>query len=144
MPSRLFADSSLPVGTDGSLAVNEYLAALSHPDIFGAGDCIWFTPRPLERAGVFAVRESGVLLRNVSVALDKADGRGGTDRMRKFSPSRNYLLLLNLSDGTALFWRRFPGVRLVCRSRWAWRLKDRIDRAFIRRLAGGVGDGDEH
>lgn len=149
VPSRLFADSSLPTGPDGSLAVNEYLQTLSHPDIFGAGDCIWFTPRPLPKAGVFAVREAGVLLHNVSVALD-ADLDAGGARLRRFVPVKNYLLLMSLSDGTALFWRRVAGLPLVFRSHRAWHLKDRIDRGFMRRFgseaarAQGDTNGDEH
>lgn len=125
VPSRLFADSGLPTGRDGSLAVNARLQCLSHHEIFGAGDCIWFTPRPLSRAGVFAVRQTPVLGHNLSVAM------GGPGALRSFAPQRGYMLLLNMGDGTAVFWRSFLGVPLTVRGRWAWRLKDRIDRTFM-------------
>lgn len=130
VPSRLFADSALPTGPDGSLAVDEYLHVLGHREIFGGGDCIWFTPRSLPRAGVFAVREGPVLVENVVASLD----RGPHARLRPFHPGGAYLLLLNLGDDTALFWRAFAGFHLVYRGRSAYRLKDRIDRAFMRRF----------
>lgn len=139
VPSRLFADSQMPVGSDGSMAVNERLHCLGHPEVFGAGDCVWFTPRPLARAGVFAVRQSPVLVHNVGAALD-----GQPARMTPFRPQRGYLLLLNLGDGSALGWRRVVGVDLVSRSRAAWRLKDRIDRSFMHRFGSEADRGSEH
>ena len=139
VPSRLFADSQMPVGTDGSMAVNEHLHCLGHPEVFGAGDCVWFTPRPLARAGVFAVRQSPVLVHNVGAALDAEPAR-----MKPFRPQRGYLLLLNLGDGSALGWRRVGGIDLVSRSRAAWNLKDRIDRAFMQRFGSEADRGSEH
>jgi NADH dehydrogenase FAD-containing subunit len=130
VPSRLFADSGLPVGVDGSLAVNEYLHALAHRNIFGGGDCVWFTPRSLPRSGVFAVRQGPVLVHNVMAALD----HGSDARLQRFQPGGAYLLLLNLGDETALFWRRFFGIPVVYRSESAYRLKDRIDMAFMHRF----------
>jgi NADH dehydrogenase FAD-containing subunit len=139
VPSRLFADSQLPLGHDGSLAVDEYLHCLGYDTIYGAGDCIWFTPRPLARAGVFAVRESPILVHNVRQAL-----AGRFDRLKRFSPGGGYMLLLNLGDGTGLFWRRVLGVQLAYRGRSAWRLKDRIDRAFMHRYGSEADRGNQH
>ncbi len=138
VPSRLFADSGMPVGPDGSMAVNENLHCLGYPSVFGAGDCVWFTPQPLPRAGVFAVRESAVLANNVAAALG-----GDTGRLRRFSPGGGYLLLLNLGDGTALFSRTVLGVPIVYRGSSAWTLKDRIDRSFVERFGSEADRGDE-
>lgn len=138
VPSRLFLDSRLPAGTDGSLAVNDRLQCLGHPEIYGAGDCIWFTPRPLPRAGVFAVREAPILEANVTAAL--YDEPGGTKRFR---PQRGYLLLLNLGDDTALMWRRVLGVHLVHRGPTMWKLKDSIDRGFMREFGSEADHGSE-
>ncbi len=139
VPSRLYRDSQLPVGPDGSLAVNEYLHCLGHRSVFGAGDCIWYTPRPLARAGVYAVRQSSVLVHNVRAALS-----GRYDRLRRFVPGGGYMLLLNLGDETALLWRRVLGVPIVVRARWAWRLKRRIDRAFMQKHGSGGDRGNEY
>ncbi|MFW5741827.1 MAG: NAD(P)/FAD-dependent oxidoreductase [Spirochaetota bacterium] len=139
VPSRLFVDSRMPVGSDGSMAINEHLHCLGHHEVFGAGDCVWFTPKPLARAGVFAVRQSPVLVHNVGAALD-----GEPQRMSPFRPQRGYLLLLNLGDGSAIGWRRVAGIHVVGRSSAAWRLKDRIDRAFMRRYGSEAERGSQH
>ena len=136
MPPRLFLESGMATGPDGGLAVNERLQALGHPEVFGGGDCIWFTPKPLARAGVYAVRQGPVLAHNVERAL-----AGDHAGLRRFRPGGDYLLLLNLGDGTALFRRRVAGVPVVVRARWAWKLKDRIDRRFM--AAFGVAAGGE-
>lgn len=130
VPSPIFRDSGLPTGDDGSLAVNESLHMLGNHTVFGGGDCIWFTPRPLPRAGVFAVREGPILIHNVMETLDK----GPRARLRTFSPQKEYLLLLNLGDDTALFWRRFAGLHVVYRNAGVYRLKDRIDMTFMHRF----------
>jgi NADH dehydrogenase FAD-containing subunit len=130
VPSALAAASGLPVGPDGSMAVNENLNVLGHTDIFGGGDSIWFTPRPLDRAGVYAVREAGVLKHNVIARLVT----GENARLRTFKPQRNYVLILNLGGGIALFSRKIAGVRLAVRGRLMWQIKDRVDRAFMGRF----------
>ncbi len=134
-PSRLFVDSDLPVGPDGSLAVDDYLHALGYPNIYGGGDCIWFTPHPLARAGVFAVREGPVLVHNVMASLDSAPSR----RLVTFRRSGAYMLLMNLGDGTALFWRRILGLPVVVRGKLVFTLKDRIDRSFMERFGSEAG-----
>jgi NADH dehydrogenase FAD-containing subunit len=120
-PSRLFADSGLPTGPTGGLLVNERLQSVAHPEIFGGGDCIDFKPRPLDKVGVYAVRENPVLFRNVRASLN---GK----RLMTFDPGGNYLLLFNMGDGTAIF-SKGP---LAFRNGLAFTLKDFIDRRFMR------------
>jgi selenide,water dikinase len=69
------------------------------------------------------VREGPVLDANLRARL-----AGG--RLRAYRPQRNFLALLNLGDGRALGskWRLSASGRAV------WRLKDRIDRGFVRRF----------
>ena len=87
-------------------------------------------PQPLPRAGVFAVRQGPILVYNVMASLDK----GPDARLRSFRPGGAYLLLLNLGDDTALFSRRIMGIPVAYRSKSAYRLKDRIDMAFMHRF----------
>ena len=92
----------------------------SDPAIFAAGDTIHmpFAPRP--KAGVYAVRAAPVLNHNLRAALT-----GGA--MRDFRPQRDYLKLVSLGDRRAVadkFGLRTGGA-------WLWRVKDRIDRAFM-------------
>ncbi len=91
--------------------------------VWGAGDCVTLSDHPdTPKAGVYAVRQGPVLARNLRAAL--GEGTPGT-----YAPQRTFLSLLNTADGRALL--RWHGV--VSHSRWAWRLKDRIDRRFVRR-----------
>lgn len=122
-PSPLFRDSGLPVGADGGLLVNASLQSVSHPELFGGGDCIAFQERPLDKVGVYAVRENPILYRNLMAALE------GQPLLR-FAPQKRYLLILNMGDGRGILAkgsRAFDG-------RWAFRLKDWIDRRFMRRF----------
>ena len=71
---------------------------------------------------MYAVRQGPVLARNLRAAL--GEGRPAT-----YVPQRTFLSLLNTADGKALL--RWHGI--VSHSRFAWWLKDRIDRRFVRR-----------
>jgi NADH dehydrogenase FAD-containing subunit len=122
-PSTLFRDSGLPTGPDGGLLVNRFLQCPTHPEIFGGGDCISLEGHRLAKVGVYAVRQNPVLVRNTCAALE-----GGP--LVPFVPQKHYLLIFNLGDGTAILNRN--GVTAA--GRLAWRLKDRIDRGFMRKF----------
>jgi NADH dehydrogenase FAD-containing subunit len=122
-PSLDFLPSGVPAGQDGGLLVNEHLQSVGFPELFGGGDCISFRPRSLQKVGVYAVRENPILQYNLGAALD---GR----ELRSFHPQKTYLQLLNLGDDTAISNRRTT----IARPRNAFRLKDRIDREFMRRF----------
>jgi NADH dehydrogenase FAD-containing subunit len=122
-PSALFRDSGLPTGPDGGLLVNGFLQCPAHPEIFGGGDCISLEGRQLAKVGVYAVRQNPVLMRNICAALE-----GGP--LVPFVPQKHYLLIFNLGDGTAILNRN--GVTAA--GRFAWWLKDRIDRGFMRKF----------
>jgi NADH dehydrogenase FAD-containing subunit len=120
-PSQIFARSGLAVGPDGGLQVNEYLQSIRYPYIFGGGDCIYFSPQPLDKVGVYAVRQNQVLYGNLLACLE--------DRPpEKFSPGGSYLLVYNLGDGEGVLAKWF----LAFAGRLAFTLKDKIDRRFIR------------
>jgi len=113
--------TGLPTSADGALLVDPFLRSVADPRIFGGGDCIALEDRKLAKVGVYAIRESPILYHNLLASLQ---GR----RLRRFRPQRRFLLILNLGDGTGLLtWGAFSW-----QSRLAYRLKDRIDRAFLR------------
>ena len=120
-PSPLFAQSGLPTGPDGGLLVNEFLQSVAYPEIFGGGDCIHFQPQPLDKVGVYAVRQNPILLHNLQAALE---GRA----LRRFRPGGTYLLIFNLGNDRAIFRKQ----KLVFDGRPAFWLKDYIDRRFMR------------
>ncbi|NJB68030.1 NADH dehydrogenase FAD-containing subunit [Desulfobaculum xiamenense] len=122
-PPRFIADSGLPVGPDGGLRVDRFLRSERYPNILGGGDCIHFAERPLDKVGVYAVRQHGVLPHNILAALEDSPPKA-------FEPGGRYLLVYNLGDGTGIF-RKGP---LVFGGTLAWWLKDRIDRRFMRRF----------
>lgn len=122
-PSALFAESGLPVGPDGGLLVNDYLQCPKYPEIFGGGDCIHFAPQPLDKVGVYAVRQNPVLCHNLLAALQG-------EKLQPFMPGGDYLLIYNLGDGTGILRKR----GLVFGGRPAFWLKDYIDRRFMRKF----------
>lgn len=127
----LLRESGAAVDGAGFLSVHDTLESVSHPGLFAAGDCAAFASgQRVPRAGVFAVREAPVLLANVRAAL------AGVPARAPFRAQAGALALLNAGDGTAV--GAFGG--LAFGGRWAWHLKDRIDRRYMRglqRLAEG-------
>ncbi len=120
-PSQIFARSGLPVGPDGGLLVNNFLRSSRYKNIFGGGDCIYFDPEPLDKVGVYAVRQNTVLYRNLMACLDEKE-------LEKFSPGGEYLLIYNLGDGDGVLskWS------ITFSGKTAFRIKDYIDRRFMR------------
>ena len=120
-PSPIFACSGLPVGPDGGLRVNEYLQSVGYDTIFGGGDCIYFEAEPLDKVGVYAVRQNPVLYQNLLAALENSP-------LETFRPGGKYLLIYNLGDGDGILskWS------LTFSGKLAFYLKDQIDRRFIR------------
>jgi len=120
-PSQIFARSGLKIGPDGGLLVNEYLQSIHHQNIFGGGDCIHFQGNPLDKVGVYAVRQNPVLYRNLMACLE---GK----QLEKFSPGGSYLLIYNLGDkeGVLFKWS------ITIAGKSAFFIKDWIDRKFIR------------
>lgn len=120
-PSPLFRGSGLPTGLDGGLLVNAALQSVEYPEIFGGGDCIWFRPRPLAKVGVYAVRENMALADNLLACLEGRDPA-------PFDPGGDYLLIYNTGGGRAVLRKSW----LTLSGRLAFRIKDYIDRRFMR------------
>ncbi len=120
-PSRVFEQSGIATGPDGGMLVNRYLQSTAFSTIFGGGDCICFADLPLDKVGVYAVRQNPILVHNLMAALE------GTE-MQAFAPGGQYLLIFNLGDGTGILykWSILFGGRL------AFFIKDYIDRKFMR------------
>lgn len=123
-PPPLAAASPLPRSEDGFLRVRDTLQAVGHDDLFAVGDCARLDAHPwVPRAGVHAVRQGPTLDRNLRAGLA---GRP----LRRHRPQRDFLMLLNLGEGRA-FGAKW-GVPLE--GRGVFRLKDAIDRRFMRRF----------
>jgi NADH dehydrogenase FAD-containing subunit len=77
----------------------------------------------LPKSGVYAVRQGPILATNLRAAV-----RGAS--LQPFRPQPRTLALLNTADGRAIL--SYGSVAM--HSRWAWHLKDWIDRRFIARF----------
>ncbi|MGH9465447.1 MAG: selenide, water dikinase SelD, partial [Thermoanaerobaculia bacterium] len=121
---RLFADSGLPTTERGFVRVRPTLQIEGHDELFAVGDCASLIDHPrTPKAGVYAVRQGPFLTQNLRAFL-------AGEALRSYVPQGDFLLLLNLGDGTAVgskWGRSFGGP-------WVMRWKDRIDRRFMRRF----------
>jgi selenide,water dikinase len=116
------AETGLALDAKGFIAVDACLRSISHPEIFAAGDVAAVLPHPRAKAGVFAVRQGPPLAANLRRAL-------AGEPLRPFRPQRRYLSLIATGGRHAVAIRG----GLVVQGRWAWWLKDRIDRSWMRR-----------
>lgn len=115
-------DSGFATDDQGFLLTNDYLQSPSHPNVFGAGDCVNELGHPLPKAGVFAVRAGPHLAANLVAALEERP-------LGPFKPRHAYLALVATGDRHAVgAWNG-----LAWQGRWVWRWKDHIDRRFVAR-----------
>ena len=92
-------------------------------EVFAAGDVISFPSRELPKSGVYAVRAGPVLADNLRRSLTGHS-------LRPFRPQREAMYLVSTGDGHAVGTRN----GIVVSGAWVWRLKDRIDRRFMRKF----------
>ncbi|MDM7943400.1 MAG: selenide, water dikinase SelD [Hydrogenophaga sp.] len=115
--------TGLALDDNGFVKVNDRLQTLDDPKVFAAGDVASFTDRPLEKAGVFAVRMGPPLARNLRLCL-----RGQPPVA--FNPQRQWLALISTGNRYAVASRGSIGFA----GAWVWTWKDWIDRRFMRRF----------
>lgn len=115
--------TGLALDEDGFIQVNQQLQALDDPKIFAAGDVASFTARPLEKAGVFAVRMGPPLAKNLRLSL-----RG--QPLVAYKPQQRWLALISTGNRYAVASRGALGFA----GAWVWTWKDWIDRRFMRKF----------
>lgn len=119
-PSTVFRESGMECGPDGGLLVNRYLQCPDYPEVFGGGDCIYYHPQPLDKVGVYAVRQNPVLYHNLLASLEGLP-------LKEFSPGGDYLLIFNLGNSYGVLQKG----RFFLKGRLAFIIKDYIDRKFM-------------
>lgn len=120
----LFAAANLPVDDQGFLRVDTSLRCVTRVDVLAAGDGSALKGHRLPKAGVFAVRQGPVLAANLRSLAQ------GVSRLQVYQPQPLFLSLLNTCDGRAIL----AYGRVALHARWAWKLKDLIDRRFVARF----------
>jgi NADH dehydrogenase FAD-containing subunit len=120
-PSSLFTASGMATGPDGGLAVNTFLQSPDYPNVFGGGDCIYYSAQPLDKVGVYAVRQNPVLLHNILACLNNTE-------LKEFTPGGNYLLIFNLGEKIGALQKG----SFVWGGKLAFTVKDYIDKKFMR------------
>lgn len=114
--------SGLDTDKTGFIATDEYLRTTSHDFVFAVGDTATIVSSPRPKSGVFAVRQGPYLAENLRRA---AAGRP----LKPFTPQKQFLSLIGTGDDYAV------GARGRCsfEGKWAWQLKERIDRRWMRK-----------
>ncbi|MDP1573382.1 MAG: selenide, water dikinase SelD [Coxiellaceae bacterium] len=118
------ADSGLNCDSKGFIQVDKFLRSISHPEVFAAGDSAAFTPTPLPKAGVYAVRQGSVLTDNLIATLKQRS-------LRPYKPQHHFLSLLTTGRRHAVA-SRGP---LFIEGKWVWYWKNYIDRRFMARFS---------
>ena len=122
-PAAWLAGTDLELDEAGFVRVRETLQSTSHANVLAAGDIAGFTRRPpLPKSGVYAVRAGPVLADNLRrLAREESP--------RPFRAQRRTLSLISTGSPHAVAsWGGFS-----LQGEWVWRLKDRIDRRWMRR-----------
>ena len=124
--SPVFQESGLSLDERGFLSVDGTLRSIDDPRVFGVGDCSTLAAYPhTPKAGVYAVRQGPVLWQGLTALVN---GKS----LPQYEPQSGFLSILNTADGRALL--RYKN--MVSHSRWAWKLKDWVDRRFMQRYQG--------
>jgi len=120
----LFKDSGLPTEDRGFVQTRSTLQVVGHDNLFAVGDCATLVDYPqTPKAGVYAVRQGPHLAHNMRAIL-------AAEPLEEYQPQSDFLTLLNLGDGSALGAKK----GLSFQGRWVMKLKDLIDRRFMRRF----------
>ncbi len=122
-PPMALRGFDLPKTNRGFLAVRRTLQTTADAPIFVSGDSADIEACDIPKAGVFAVRQAPILWRNLQNYLD---GQPLVD----FRPQSNFLRILSCGDGTAIM--DYKG--FTSHSGFAWRLKNWIDRGWVRKF----------
>ena len=130
--ARWLADCGLDLDDAGFVRVRETLQSTADPFVFAAGDVASFDGRRLPKSGVYAVRQGPVLAENLARLAARRP-------LRSYRPQPLTLALISSGDRNAVAsWGR-----LALEGRWVWRVKDRIDRRWMRKYQDLPAMGDK-
>ena len=111
----------LPRCERGFLAVRDTLQTTADLPVFAVGDTASLVDQAIPKAGVYAVREGPILWANLRHWFQGKP-------LVPYRPQHRFLSLLATGDGRAVL--DYHG--WSAEGHWVWRLKDHIDRKFVR------------
>ncbi len=117
------AETLLATDDNGFVEVRDTLQVSNFDDVFAVGDTAHVLAHPRPKAGVFAVRQGPVLYENIRRQLLGKP-------LKHFTPQTSFLSLVSTGDKAAVAMKF--GVSVY--GRWAWQLKNWIDRRFMRQF----------
>ncbi len=117
------ADSGLACDKHGFVQVDQFLRSVSYTDVFAVGDSAAFTPMPLPKAGVYAVRQGPILVHNLVATLNHR-------ALKPYRPQHHFLSLLTTGERYAVASRG----SFFVKGKWVWQWKNFIDRRFMARF----------
>ncbi len=139
-----FRETGLDLSAGGFICIDEFLRAKGHANIFAVGDCAEFLrqtsggqPQPIPRSGVYAVRQSPVLLNNLRAACEACAEPHSTKvsaSLQKYHPQKRALYLLSLGDLDGNHKTMFTWGLFAFAAKWLWYVKRWIDRRYMRGL----------
>jgi selenide, water dikinase len=119
-PASWLGSTGLALDGDGFVAVDAMLRSTSHPFVWAAGDIAGYTPRPLIKNGVYAVRQGPLLASNL-----RRLARG--EALETFKPQHRTMAMITTGERHAV--ASWGGISF--QGDWVWRWKDRIDRRWM-------------
>ncbi len=96
---------------------------MSHPGVLAAGDAAAVEGHKLPKSGVYAVRQAPVLAGNIRQTL-------AGKALAAYGPQSDALYIVSTAERHAVATRN----GFVVERDWVWRVKDWIDRRFMRRF----------
>ena len=122
-PAQWLRETGLALDESGFVRVAATLESVSHPGVFAAGDVAAIEGHSLPRSGVYAVRQGPALADNICRALSRRP-------LEPYRPQSDALYIVSTGEPYAIGTRN----GFVVEGAWMWRVKDWIDRRFMRKF----------
>ena len=120
LPPDVVNKSDLKISKDGFISVLNTLQSNTSTNIFASGDIADIEDYKLAKAGVYAVRQSKILKRNLERIYKNKN-------LYKYKPQKSYLSIIGITNGKALANKYF----FAFKGKFFWKLKRYIDKKFI-------------
>ena len=123
LPPDVVNKSDLKISKDGFISVLNTLQSNTYTNIFASGDIADIEDYKLAKAGVYAVRQSKILKRNLERIYKNKN-------LYKYKPQKSYLSIIGITNGKALANKYF----FTLKGKFFWKLKRYIDKKVHKKI----------